>query len=145
MRRILALARRLRRDCPWDRAQDLASFKTCVRKEVREITEAINEGDPAHIAEEIGDTLWNLAFLVVLCEERRWFGFDTVRDGILAKMVRRHPHVFGDAKAETPAEAIALFNRLKAREWKSPPAAARRPTPPPPSGGRRGGGRSPRS
>ncbi len=129
MRRILALARRLRRDCPWDRSRTLKNFKKCVLDEVREIGQAIDRGDRANLAEEIGDSLWNLAFLVVLAEEKKWFDYDRVVHGLLDKMVRRHPHVFGDEKAGTPAEALATFNRVKKREKvsrRSPPTGSRR-------------------
>lgn len=129
MRRILSLARRLRRDCPWDRSQTPASFKKCVLEEVKEIGRAIDARDRRNLAEEIGDTLWNMAFLVVMAEEKGWFGYERVVAGLLRKMVRRHPHVFGKTRARTPAEALATFNRVKARERRGRPRRRTAATP----------------
>jgi uncharacterized protein YabN with tetrapyrrole methylase and pyrophosphatase domain len=120
MQRLIKLARRLRAPggCPWDRSQDFRSFKSCVLDEVQEIAQAIEAGDFDNLAEEIGDTLWNMAFLVVLAEEERRFDLEKVLKRVHEKMISRHPHVFGDVKAVTPEEALAVFTRQKQSETK---------------------------
>ena len=118
MERIFQLAKRLRDPggCPWDAEQTLASAAKCLREEVQELSEAVDAADPAHIREEIGDCLWNIAFLIYLCEEKGLFAHDEPFMAILEKLVRRHPHVFGSEKAATAEEALKAFNREKARE-----------------------------
>ena len=126
MERIMQLAKRLRDPggCPWDAEQTLATAAKCLKDEAQELSEAIDKMDAANIREEIGDCLWNLAFLIYLAEEKGLFTRDEPAMAILEKLVRRHPHVFGSEKAATAEEALAAFNRQKAIEkQKSPPSA----------------------
>ena len=120
MERLLRLAERLRAadGCAWDRDQTLESCTKHLREEVEELCEAIEKWDAAAIREEAGDLLWNVAFAVHLAEEKGLFPRDAVVMGILEKLVRRHPHVFGAEKASTPEEALAAFNRMKQEERK---------------------------
>ncbi len=124
MERLYRLAERLRQPdgCAWDRDQTLASCTKHLREEVEELCEALEKGDAASIREEAGDLLWNVAFAVRLCEEKGLFARDAVVTGILEKLVRRHPHVFGAERAATPEEALAAFNRMKAEERRKPGA-----------------------
>ncbi|MFP4541801.1 MAG: MazG nucleotide pyrophosphohydrolase domain-containing protein [Opitutales bacterium] len=102
--------------CPWDREQTLEGYGTCVLGEAEELAEALASGDLEQVREEAGDLLWNLCFVVHLAEERGAFaGADVVRD-VVAKMKRRHPHVYGDVSAATPEEALAAFRAAKAEE-----------------------------
>jgi MazG family protein len=108
--RSLALVRFLRDRCPWDARQTPRSLKPYLLEEAHETAEAILEGDDHDLARELGDLLLNLAFQVVLAEERGAFDADTVVGALEAKMRERHPHVYGDAEEAPDWEA------LKARE-----------------------------
>lgn len=118
MKRLLELARALRAPggCPWDQAQSLASFRHCLVEEAREVVLAIERGDHENLAEELGDTLFCVVFMINLASERGLFTADEVIEQTLRKLVRRHPHVFGDEQADTPEEALAAFERAKAAE-----------------------------
>ena len=127
MDKLLKLAKRLRhpkKGCPWDLKQTIRSVRNHPASEAREIRDAILKGDMRNLCEEIGDTLWNLAFLITLAEEKGLFTRKDVRDGILRKMVHRHPHVFGKRRARNAAEALRIFNAMKR---KPRPRSGRRP------------------
>ena len=113
---LLKLARRLRhptRGCPWDLKQTISSVRNHTLSEAKEIRQAILKKDMANLCEELGDTLWNIAFLITLAEEQGLFTAQDVRRGILRKMVHRHPHVFGKRRAKNAEEALRIFNRMK--------------------------------
>lgn len=93
--RALALVRDLRARCPWDMAQTPESLRPYLVEEALELDQAIGAGDIPHIQAELGDLLLNLAFQVVIAEERGWFGAEQVTRGLEEKMWRRHPHLFG--------------------------------------------------
>lgn len=93
--RGLDLVRFLRANCPWDGAQTPVSLVPYLLEETHEVVEAIQEGDDDALEAELGDLLLNLAFQVVLAEERGAFAADSVADRLEAKMRRRHPHLFG--------------------------------------------------
>lgn len=115
---LLAILRRLRAPdgCPWDRRQTRDSLKRHLVGEVAELLDALDRGCPADICEELGDVLMNLLFQVVVAGERGEFSMEDVWRGIIAKMIRRHEHVFGSACAETPEEVAGLWQQIKARE-----------------------------
>jgi len=92
---------------------DLARY---IKEEADEVVEAVAGGRPEDIAEELGDLLFNIIFATRLGEESGAFDMNQVITGIRDKMVRRHPHVFGDAKADTPEEVLVHWNRVKAAE-----------------------------
>ncbi len=97
---LLALMARLRDPqggCPWDREQDFASIAPYTIEEAYELAAAIEHADPARIRDELGDLLFQVVFHARLAEERGWFDFADLARGIHDKLVRRHPHVFGDA------------------------------------------------
>ncbi|MCP4644402.1 MAG: nucleotide pyrophosphohydrolase [bacterium] len=115
---LLRLARFLRSPdgCPWDREQTTATFGRYAREEADEYVEALDSGKADHMAEEWGDTFFVLMASAVAAESE---GLFTVQDALAKaheKMVRRHDHVFGDAKAATPEEAIEAWNRMKKGE-----------------------------
>ncbi len=114
--RLAALVARLRRDCPWDREQSFDTLKTHLLEETYETLQALDEGEPEAMRDELGDLLFQIFFLARLAEERGWFGMDAVADGITAKMTERHPHVFGDAKAATAQDVKAAWERRKRRQ-----------------------------
>jgi len=103
--RFAALVQVMRRllgpdGCPWDRAQTPKTMRPFVIEEAFEVVEAIDAGSPDALREELGDLLMQVVFLGELAAARGWFTTDDAIDGIRDKLVRRHPHVFGDATAE---------------------------------------------
>jgi MazG family protein len=119
---FVAIVRRLRGPggCPWDARQTPETLKTYVLEEAYELIEALDGGDPRMIKEELGDLLLHLVFLSDLYQERGIFSLAEVIAGIAAKMIHRHPHVFGDAKAETQEDLRRLWQQAKAQEGKPP-------------------------
>ncbi|MCK6529101.1 nucleoside triphosphate pyrophosphohydrolase [Myxococcota bacterium] len=125
---LVALMARLRGPdgCPWDREQDLETLKGYLLEETYEVLEAIDSGDRRRLREELGDLLLQIAFQSQIgAEEGAFDAYDVCR-AIHAKMVRRHPHVFGDGSAAGAGEARANWERIKAREGE--PGGGRRPT-----------------
>jgi ATP diphosphatase len=115
--RVCAQLRDPQQGCPWDRAQTLGSIAPHTIEEAYEVADAIAAGDPARIRDELGDLLFQVLLDAQLAREQGWFEFADVAAGLREKLVRRHPHVFGDTKDETHA---AL-----ARQWDSHKAAER--------------------
>ena len=107
--------------CPWDQKQTHISLKPYLLEEAHEVLEAIDEGDMRHVEEELGDVLMQIIFHCALAEKRGDFDVNDVIDGITEKMIRRHPHVFGEEKADSPEEVAALWQRIKAAERQAPP------------------------
>ena len=108
--------RRLQRECAWKREQTHTSLIPYVREEAEEVVEAIEAGDPAALCDELGDLLLQVVIHAVIAEEAGTFTLDDVARGIIAKMERRNPHVFGDAVASSVAEVMELYEAAKARE-----------------------------
>ncbi len=102
--------------CPWDRAQTFDSLKKCLADETQEVFEAVDSGDRENLCEELGDVLLQVVINSRIAEEEGSFTLDDVVNGICRKMIRRHPHVFGEAKASTPEEALGLWKEIKRRE-----------------------------
>lgn len=102
--------------CPWDREQTHASIRSAVIEEAYEVAEAIDEGDTQHLAEELGDLALQVALHAQIALEAGAFTPADVYGHINRKLVRRHPHVFGDAKAETPDAVIETWEDAKAKE-----------------------------
>jgi tetrapyrrole methylase family protein/MazG family protein/ATP diphosphatase len=102
--------------CPWDREQSMATLRKYVLEEACEVIDAIDSGDRPHLCEELGDLALQVVFLAELARTERSFGPDDVIRGIVEKLVRRHPHVFGDESAETSEEVLRNWERIKARE-----------------------------
>jgi MazG family protein len=118
--RSLALVRYLRSGCDWDAKQTPDTLRPYLLEEAHEVAEAIRGGDDAELADELGDLLLNLAFQVVLAEERGAFAAESVVEGLERKMIERHPHLYGEA--EDPPDWEELKAQLRAR-------AAERPAP----------------
>src|SRR5271154_3440686 len=102
--------------CPWDVEQTFASIAPFTIEEAYEVADAIERGGTEDLREELGDLLLQVAFHARMAEEAGLFDFGGVVEAITAKLVRRHPHVFGDAKALSPDEVKALWGRIKADE-----------------------------
>jgi MazG family protein len=118
LRLLLAVVDRLRDPdgCPWDRAQTLATVAPHLVEEAHEVQEAIETGADAHVAEEAGDLLMGIFLLARIAEQERRFDLAQVASGVAAKLVRRHPHVFGEKSAGSPAEALASWEAVKRAE-----------------------------
>ena len=106
----------LQRECAWKREQTHTSLIPYVREEAEEVVEAIESGDPAALCDELGDLLLQVVIHAVIAEEAGDFTLDDVARGVIAKMERRNPHVFGDAVATDAAEVMRLWNAAKAAE-----------------------------
>jgi len=102
--------------CPWDIKQTPLSFKKYILEEARELAEAIDQNDDKHILEELGDLLFQVMFVNNLYEEQGKFTFSDVIDSITEKMIRRHPHVFGDATITCEQDLREQWQRIKAGE-----------------------------
>lgn len=102
--------------CPWDREQDFASIAPYTVEEAYEVADAIVKNDPSALRDELGDLLFQVVYHARLAEERGWFDFERVAAGIVGKMIRRHPHVFGDADARDAAAQTSAWEADKARE-----------------------------
>lgn len=115
---LVALMARLRGPdgCPWDRKQTSASLKPFLIEECFEVVDALDEGDPAKAREELGDLLFQIVFHARIAEEQGTFTITDVLTGIHDKMVRRHPHVFGDERLETDREVLANWEEIKKKE-----------------------------
>ncbi|MGE4275864.1 MAG: nucleoside triphosphate pyrophosphohydrolase [Lawsonibacter sp.] len=102
--------------CPWDREQTHQSIRRNMLEEAYEVAEAIDEEDPAHLKEELGDVLLQVVFHARMAEERGLFSFDDVVDGICQKLVFRHPHVFGTVDAQDSDTALVTWEAQKREE-----------------------------
>lgn len=102
--------------CPWDRVQTHRSLRPFILEEASEVLEAIDEDDPKRLCEELGDLLLQVVLHAQIAEESGEFSMGDVIAGIAEKLVRRHPHVFGDAVAETPEAVVEQWDDLKRRE-----------------------------
>ena len=102
--------------CPWDKQQDFNSLKPMLVEEVYEVLEAVENNDFDGMSEELGDLLLHVVFHAQLGKESGKFDIDTVIGKISDKLVRRHPHVFGDESASTPEEVIKNWEAIKAQE-----------------------------
>jgi tetrapyrrole methylase family protein/MazG family protein len=116
--RLVALQARLRapKGCPWDREQTHATLRTYLIEEAYEVLDAMNSGDDAKFANEMGDLLLQIVFhSQIASEEGRFTVADVIRE-VHEKMVRRHPHVFGEKRAKDAAEVLRNWEQIKAEE-----------------------------
>lgn len=107
------LARRLRRDCPWDREQTAKTIVPHTIEEAYEVADAAFAEDDAKLIDELGDLLFQVYFLALLLEERGHGDLERAARLIHEKLVRRHPHVFGDVEADTPGRVRENWERIK--------------------------------
>ncbi|MGA2485497.1 MAG: nucleoside triphosphate pyrophosphohydrolase [Roseiarcus sp.] len=122
---IMAALRTPETGCPWDLEQTFATIAPYTLEEAYEVADAIERGDVANLREELGDLLLQVVFHARMAEEQGRFDFGDVVDAITRKLIRRHPHVFGDARDLSSDEVKALWGRVKADE-KRERAEARR-------------------
>ncbi|MFO1431164.1 MAG: nucleoside triphosphate pyrophosphohydrolase [Candidatus Competibacteraceae bacterium] len=126
VKKLLNLMERLRdphAGCPWDRAQTYASIAPYTIEEAYEVADAIARGDRAELKQELGDLLFQVVFHAQLAREEGAFTFAEVAAAVTEKMIRRHPHVFGETRYADRAEQSHAWERLKAAERDTPAAS----------------------
>jgi XTP/dITP diphosphohydrolase/tetrapyrrole methylase family protein/MazG family protein/ATP diphosphatase len=114
--RLDEITRRLRVECPWDREQDERSIVPHTVEEAYELADAANRGDDRKLLDELGDVLFQVVFLSLLLEERGEGDFAAVAEHCRQKLIRRHPHVFGDVEASTAGEVLRNWDEIKRGE-----------------------------
>ncbi|MBI5642908.1 MAG: nucleoside triphosphate pyrophosphohydrolase [Deltaproteobacteria bacterium] len=121
LEKLVSLMERLRGPggCPWDREQTLASLVPFIIEEAYEVVAAIDSKEPENLKEELGDLLFQIIFASQITKEYQGFDITSVIDSSFEKMVRRHPHVFGDTKAETSEEVLKRWAEIKKEEKKA--------------------------
>jgi MazG family protein len=114
--RLDAVTRRLRRECPWDREQDERSIVPHTVEEAYELADAAQRDDDRKLLDELGDVLFQVHFLSLLLEERGAGSLKEVADHCREKLIRRHPHVFGEVEAQTAADVLHNWDQIKQGE-----------------------------
>ena len=105
---------RSEKGCEWDRAQTHETLKRCLRDESQEVIDAIDKNDDENLCEELGDLLLQVLMNAQVAKERGAFDFSKVVQGLTDKLIRRHPHVFGDEdRPSTPEESLKLWKKVK--------------------------------
>jgi len=124
--RLVTIMDRLRDPggCPWDREQTIETLSPYFLEEAYEVVDAIASGDPEKLCEELGDLLLQIVFVSRIAREKGWFDLDTVSAKISEKMVRRHPHVFGDRQVDGSAEVMRNWEDIKREERAGEPKAS---------------------
>ena len=120
--RLRGIVARLRSPggCPWDREQTHESLRAALIEECYEAVEAIESADDANLREELGDLLLHVVMHAHMAGERKAFGFEDVVEGVCEKLIRRHPHVFGDVNVAESAQVVQLWEQIKRREKGEP-------------------------
>jgi MazG family protein len=114
--RLDAVTRRLRRECPWDREQDERTIVPHTVEEAYELADAVQRRDDGKLLDELGDVLFQVCFLSLLLEERGAGDLGGVAEGVTEKLIRRHPHIFGDVQADTAGEVLRNWDQIKRTE-----------------------------
>ncbi len=117
--RLAEIMHRLRHECPWDREQTLETLRTFVIEEAYEVVEALDDGDLEALRGELGDLVFQVFFQAEIAREQEAFDLADVFAGISEKLVRRHPHVFGDAVADNSAAVLEKWEALKMKEGRT--------------------------
>lgn len=102
--------------CPWDQEQTHESMKKCLMDEAEEVLEAIDAKDDDNLCEELGDVLLQVVMHAQIAAEEGRFTIEDVIRGVNDKMIRRHPHVFGDVKVDSLEDQLKLWEEIKAQE-----------------------------
>jgi len=122
LKELESIIKRLRAKdgCPWDQEQTHESLKGCMLEEAYEVVEAVNNHDDDNLVEELGDVLLQVVMHAAIAEEEDRFSMDDIIDGISEKMIRRHPHVFGNENAKSADEALRNWEEIKSGEKGNP-------------------------
>ena len=115
-RRFLSIVRKLRKECPWDRKQTHRSLRESLLEETYEVLDAVDRRDTANLTQELGDLMLQIAMHATIAEESGEFTFARVLTEITDKLVRRHPHVFGNARAAGARDVLKNWEQLKMDE-----------------------------
>jgi MazG family protein len=113
---LMRLTARLRRDCPWDREQTARSIVPHTLEEAYEVAEAAESEDPGKLLDELGDLLFQTSFLALLLSEQGEGDWAAAARAITVKLIRRHPHVFGETEADTPGQVRANWEQIKTEQ-----------------------------
>ncbi len=116
---FVEIVKKLRIECPWDRVQTNDSIKAATIEEAYEVVEAIDNKDYEELKKELGDLLLHVVFHSIIAEGEKKFTLDEVIESIKEKLIRRHPHVFGDVEASTPEEVKKNWEKIKLDEGRS--------------------------
>jgi len=116
---FVEIVKRLRRECPWDREQTNDSIKAATIEEAYEVVEAIEKKNYDELKSELGDLLLHVVFHTIIASEKNDFKIDDVIDSIREKLIRRHPHVFGEVKVSGSAEVKKNWEEIKLEEGKN--------------------------
>ncbi|MFN3875777.1 MAG: nucleoside triphosphate pyrophosphohydrolase [Flavobacteriales bacterium] len=122
--RLLRIMDELREQCPWDRKQTLETLRPLTIEETYELADAILEGDLDGVRKELGDLLLHIVFYARIGQEKGAFAIADVLDGICEKLIRRHPHIYGEAKVKDEEEVKANWERIKLQEKQGEPSAS---------------------
>ena len=114
--RLLDVMERLRKDCPWDREQTTESLRTNTIEEVYELSDAILSGQPDEVKKELGDVLLHIVFYSTIGEEQGRFDLCDVANALCDKLIYRHPHIYGEAVAESAGAVVKRWEELKQHE-----------------------------
>jgi len=114
--RILTIMEELREKCPWDKKQTIESLRSLTIEETYELTDAITEKNMAGIKEELGDLLLHIVFYAKIGEEQKAFDIESIINGLCDKLIKRHPHVYGDMEVKNEEEVQANWEMLKLKE-----------------------------
>ena len=102
--------------CPWDQEQTHESLRPYLLEEAAEAADALHTGDASEMADELGDVLLQVAFHAVIAEEAETFSYEDIETSIVEKLIRRHPHVFGEVKVKDAGEVFTNWQAIKATE-----------------------------
>ncbi len=114
--------------CPWDREQTLLTLQPYLLEEVHELIEAIDSQDPQKMKEELGDCLYTVIFIAKLAENEKLFTLSQAMESITEKMIRRHPHIFGETKVEDSDDVMRNWEQIKMQEGRKSPFEGIPPT-----------------
>ena len=115
---FVAIVKRLRKECPWDREQTHESIRSAMIEEAYEVVDAVDRKDPVDLEKELGDVILNAVFHAVMAEESGHFDIDGVLETISDKLIERHPHVFGDTDVENTKQVLENWEQIKRRQEK---------------------------
>jgi tetrapyrrole methylase family protein/MazG family protein len=113
---LLKIMENIREKCPWDKRQTNESILKYLKEEAEEFSEALIYRDYEEMKEELGDILWQVVFHSQILKEKNIFTIDEVIDNLCRKMIRRHPHVFGNKKVKDEKEVIENWEKIKEKE-----------------------------
>jgi len=113
---LLKIMENIREKCPWDKRQTNESILKYLKEEAEEFSEALIYRDYEEMKEELGDILWQVVFHSQILKEKNIFTIDEVIDNLCRKMIRRHPHVFGNKKVKNEKEVIENWEKIKEKE-----------------------------